>query len=45
LEGLVEILGFGGWQRTAAHDHTRQRTEATEPAKAATGVGAIHGLG
>ncbi|OLC95315.1 MAG: hypothetical protein AUH86_12230 [Acidobacteria bacterium 13_1_40CM_4_58_4] len=45
LEGLVEILGAGGWQRTAAEDNAKQRAEFAEPPKAAARARAGHGLG
>ncbi len=45
LEWLVEILSFGGRQRAAAHDGTHERTETTEPTKAAERTGTSHCLG
>src|SRR5882724_286054 len=45
LQGLVEILSFGGWQRAAAHDRTYERTKTAEQAKSAERKGAGHFLG
>src|SRR5260370_23764301 len=45
LEGLVEVLGAGGGQRTAAHKSAGQRTETAKPTKSTKGTGTDHWCG